>query len=278
MADLERVPERGGGRPPPADRHRRRLLDGRLPRRPARRSATSPTGTTRSSWSTTRTRSGSSARAAAARRSTSASSTASTSSPARSARRSAARRGGYASGRREIVEILRQRSRPYLFSNSLAPPIVGAALATVDLLESSDDLRTRLAENTAWFRGRMVDAGFDLLPGEHPIVPVMFGDAVAAGRFARRPARPRRLRRRLLVPGRAAGQGPHPHAAVGGAQPRRPRGRRRSVRGGPAGTPVHSGQRTIMTGQGACSDTRSAVDPRSRSRTKWPRWPSTTRS
>jgi glycine C-acetyltransferase len=94
--------------------------------------------------------------------------------------------GGYASGRREIVEILRQRSRPYLFSNSLAPPIVGAALATLDLLESSDDLRTRLAENTTWFRGRMVDAGFEVLPGEHPIVPVMFGDAVAAGSFARR--------------------------------------------------------------------------------------------
>jgi glycine C-acetyltransferase len=93
--------------------------------------------------------------------------------------------GGYASGRREIVEILRQRSRPYLFSNSLAPPIVGAALATLDLLESSDELRTRLSENTAWFRERMTSAGFEILPGEHPIVPVMFGDAVAAGRFAR---------------------------------------------------------------------------------------------
>jgi glycine C-acetyltransferase len=93
--------------------------------------------------------------------------------------------GGYASGRREIVDILRQRSRPYLFSNSLAPPIVGAALATLDLLESSDELRTRLAENTTWFRERMAGAGFEILPGEHPIVPVMFGDAVAAGRFAR---------------------------------------------------------------------------------------------
>ena len=93
--------------------------------------------------------------------------------------------GGYASGRREIVEILRQRSRPYLFSNSLAPPIVGAALATLDLLETSDELRTHLAENTAWFRERMSGGGFEILPGEHPIVPVMFGDAVAAGRFAR---------------------------------------------------------------------------------------------
>ena len=104
--------------------------------------------------------------------------------------------GGYTSGRREIVEILRQRSRPYLFSNSLAPPIVGAALATLDLLESSDELRTRLAENTAWFRERMTGAGFEILPGEHPIVPVMFGDAIAAGRFGARAARPRRLRDR----------------------------------------------------------------------------------
>ena len=156
--------------------------------------------------------------------------------------------GGYASGRREIVEILRQRSRPYLFSNSLAPPIVGAALATLDLLESSDELRTRLAENTAWFRGRMVDAGFDVLPGEHPIVPVMFGDAVAAGTLRPRPPRPRRLRGQLHVSGRAAGQGPDPHADVGGTQPRRPRGRRFGVRsrargptggapGSPAGAP-----------------------------------------
>jgi glycine C-acetyltransferase len=80
--------------------------------------------------------------------------------------------GGYASGRREIVEILRQRSRPYLFSNSLAPPIVGAALATLDLLETSDELRTRLAENTAC-SGGTTGAGFEILPGEHPIVPVI---------------------------------------------------------------------------------------------------------
>src|SRR5206468_10855578 len=76
--------------------------------------------------------------------------------------------GGYTSGRREIVEILRQRSRPYLFSNSLAPPIVAAALATLDLLESSGELRDRLRENTAWFRSRMSEAGFDVLPGDHP--------------------------------------------------------------------------------------------------------------
>jgi glycine C-acetyltransferase len=92
--------------------------------------------------------------------------------------------GGYTSGRAEIVEMLRQRSRPYLFSNSLAPSIVGATLAGLDLLSTSGELLTRLRENTALFRSRMTDAGFDLLPGEHPIIPVMIGDAALAGRMA----------------------------------------------------------------------------------------------
>jgi glycine C-acetyltransferase len=92
--------------------------------------------------------------------------------------------GGYTSGRAEIVEVLRQRSRPYLFSNSVAPSIVGAALAGLDLLSSSTELLTRLRENTALFRSRMTEAGFDLLPGEHPIIPVMIGDAAEAGRMA----------------------------------------------------------------------------------------------
>jgi glycine C-acetyltransferase len=92
--------------------------------------------------------------------------------------------GGYVSGRAEIVELLRQRSRPYLFSNSLAPAIAGASLIALDLIESSEDLRARLAENTAYFRSRMEAAGFDILPGEHPIVPVMVGDAALASRMA----------------------------------------------------------------------------------------------
>ena len=92
--------------------------------------------------------------------------------------------GGYTSGRKEIVELLRQRSRPYLFSNSVAPPIVAASLKVLDLLTESADLRHRLRENTRFFRGQMVQAGFNILPGEHPIVPVMFGDAVLASRFA----------------------------------------------------------------------------------------------
>jgi glycine C-acetyltransferase len=92
--------------------------------------------------------------------------------------------GGYTSGRKEIIELLRQRSRPYLFSNSVAPPIVAASLKVIDLLQESGDLRERLRENTRFFREQMTQAGFNILPGEHPIVPVMFGDAVAAARTA----------------------------------------------------------------------------------------------
>jgi glycine C-acetyltransferase len=92
--------------------------------------------------------------------------------------------GGYTSGRREIIDLLRQRSRPYLFSNSVAPAVAGASLAVLDLLESGDDLRARLRENTAWFRERMTGLGFDILPGDHPIVPVMIGDAAQASRLA----------------------------------------------------------------------------------------------
>jgi glycine C-acetyltransferase len=92
--------------------------------------------------------------------------------------------GGYTSGRREIIDLLRQRSRPYLFSNSIAPAVAGASLTVLDLLESGDDLRARLRENTAWFRERMTALGFDILPGDHPIVPVMIGDAAKASRLA----------------------------------------------------------------------------------------------
>ncbi|WP_410652530.1 glycine C-acetyltransferase [Amycolatopsis sp. cmx-4-54] len=92
--------------------------------------------------------------------------------------------GGYTSGRAEIVEMLRQRSRPYLFSNSLAPSITAAALTTLELLDSSSDLLGKLRANTELFRRRMTEAGFDLLPGEHPIIPVMIGDAAKAGKMA----------------------------------------------------------------------------------------------
>src|SRR4029077_10815868 len=92
--------------------------------------------------------------------------------------------GGFTSGRAEIIDLLRQRSRPYLFSNSVAPAVVGASLKVLDVLESSDDLRARLRDNTALFRERMTGLGFDVLPGDHPIVPVMIGDAAKAARLA----------------------------------------------------------------------------------------------
>ena len=92
--------------------------------------------------------------------------------------------GGYTSGRREIVELLRQRSRPYLFSNTLCPMIAGASLATLDLLKSTTHLRDALETNTRWFRAAMTKLGFNIVPGEHPIVPVMLGDAALASRFA----------------------------------------------------------------------------------------------
>ncbi|TSB26745.1 glycine C-acetyltransferase [Streptomyces sp. NBC_01525] len=92
--------------------------------------------------------------------------------------------GGYVAARAEIVALLRQRSRPYLFSNSLAPVIAAASLKVLDLLESAGDLREKLAANTALFRSRMTEEGFDLLPGDHPIAPVMIGDAAEAARMA----------------------------------------------------------------------------------------------
>jgi glycine C-acetyltransferase len=92
--------------------------------------------------------------------------------------------GGYVSGRQEVVDLLRQRARPYLFSNSVPPSVVGASLEALKLANESDELRTKLRENTAYFRSLMSDLKFDLLPGEHPIVPVMFGDAVLAARVA----------------------------------------------------------------------------------------------
>ncbi len=92
--------------------------------------------------------------------------------------------GGYTSGKREIIEMLRQRSRPYLFSNSLPPSIVGASIATLDLISKSTELRDKVHENTRYFRKAIAAAGFNIVPGEHPIVPIMLGDASLAGKMA----------------------------------------------------------------------------------------------
>ncbi|MFH1090684.1 MAG: aminotransferase class I/II-fold pyridoxal phosphate-dependent enzyme, partial [Pseudomonadota bacterium] len=94
--------------------------------------------------------------------------------------------GGFTSGRREIVEILRHRSRPYLFSNTLAPGVAAAVLRVIDMLSASDELRERLRHNTAYFRQKMSEAGFNIVPGEHPIVPLMLGEAKLAAEMADR--------------------------------------------------------------------------------------------
>ena len=94
--------------------------------------------------------------------------------------------GGYVAARREIVGWLRQRSRPYLFSNSIAPPVAAATIKVLDMLEGSTDLRERLHGNARFFRERMQRLGFDLVPGEHPIIPIMLGDAPLAAEFAER--------------------------------------------------------------------------------------------
>ncbi len=92
--------------------------------------------------------------------------------------------GGFTSGRKEIIEMLRQRSRPYLFSNTLAPAIVGASIAVLDMLTEATTLRDKLELNTQFFRSKMTEAGFDIKPGDHPIVPIMLYDAVMAQSFA----------------------------------------------------------------------------------------------
>lgn len=92
--------------------------------------------------------------------------------------------GGFTSGRKEIIEILRQRSRPYLFSNTLAPSIVGASIAVLDMLTETTELRDKLEYNTTYFRTKMTEAGFDIKPGDHPIVPIMLYEAEMAQKFA----------------------------------------------------------------------------------------------
>jgi glycine C-acetyltransferase len=94
--------------------------------------------------------------------------------------------GGFTSGRKEIIEMLRQRSRPYLFSNSLAPSIVGASIAVLELLSETTAIRDKLEYNTKYFRSKMTEVGFDIKPGDHPIVPIMLYDAVVAQNFATR--------------------------------------------------------------------------------------------
>jgi glycine C-acetyltransferase len=109
--------------------------------------------------------------------------------------------GGYTSGKREIIELLRQRSRPYLFSNSVAPPIVAASIKAIELLSGSTELRDKLMENTRYFREKIAEIGLEVLPGEHPIVPIMFSEA--RRQDGRGTIGEGRIRHSVLVPGRA---------------------------------------------------------------------------
>jgi glycine C-acetyltransferase len=92
--------------------------------------------------------------------------------------------GGFTSGKKEIIELLRQRSRPYLFSNTLAPSIVGASIEVFNMLSETTELRDKLESNTVYFREKMTAAGFDIKPGDHPIVPIMLYEAMVAQEFA----------------------------------------------------------------------------------------------
>ena len=131
--------------------------------------------------------------------------------------------GGYTSGRREIVELLRQRSRPYLFSNTLAPSIAGASLKVLEMLSQSTALRDKLEDNTRFFREEMTRRGFSILPGTHPICPIMLGDAALAARFADAAVGQGRLRDRIFLSRRAARKGAHSDANLGRPFARGPR-------------------------------------------------------
>ena len=131
--------------------------------------------------------------------------------------------GGYTSGHKEIIDILRQRSRPYLFSNSVAPPIVAASLKVLELVAESSTSRKRLRDNTRLFREEMARAGFDILPGDHPIVPVIFGDATLAVRMAETLLSKGIVCHRVFVSRGSSGEGANPNTDLCRSHKRRPR-------------------------------------------------------
>ena len=142
--------------------------------------------------------------------------------------------GGFTASRREIVALLRQRSRPYLFSNTLPPALVSASLACLAMLSATTARRDRLEANTRWFRQAMTEAGFAIRPGVHPIVPIMLGDAHLAHRMAADLLDEGIYVVGFSYPGRARGPGPHPRADQRRARARAPRARRAALReGGP---------------------------------------------
>jgi len=129
--------------------------------------------------------------------------------------------GGYTSGRAEIVEYLRQRSRPYLFSNTLAPCVVAGSLRALELIGGSTQLRDKLEENTKYFRAALSQIGFNILPGEHPIVPIILGEAALAGKVAEAMLAKGVYVVGFFVPGGATRQSAHPHPNISGPFTRR---------------------------------------------------------
>ena len=159
-----------------------------------------------------------------------------------------------------MVELLRQRSRPYLFSNTIAPAVVGGSLKAIELITASTELRDRLEDNTRFFRSQMETAGLDVLPGEHPIVPVMLGDAALAGRMAEA-----MLEKGVYVIGFSYPvvlEGADPRAGLGGAHARGPVVRRRCVRGVEGGADLAVGGARLPQTEEARAD----ASPRSMER------------
>ena len=231
MADLEAQLQARGRRALPADRHRRRVLDGRLRRPAGRDRRPGRAATTPWSWSTTRTRSASSARPGPARRSCSASRTGSTSSPARSARPSAAPAAATPRRRRDRRDAAPAVPAVSVLQLRWPRRSPRRAIATLDLLASPRPICcSALRDNTAYFRAEMTARGFDDPRIDHPIVPVMIGDAVEAAAMADRLLAEGIYVRAFSYPGGAARQGPHPDPDVGRAHQRRPRSRHRGLR------------------------------------------------
>ena len=199
-----------------AHRDRRRVLDGRQHRATCARSATSPIVTTRSSWSTTRMRRASWARAAAARPNTAASLGRIDIITGTLGKALGGGSGGYTCGAGNAIAWLAAALASLSVLEQLPPVVAAVTLRALDMVEHiARSCARSCSRHARYFRAGMQSAGFDLVPGEHPIIPVMLGDAAARGAHGRPAARRRHLRHRLLVSGRAEGRGAHPHADVG---------------------------------------------------------------
>lgn len=167
--------------------------------------------------------------------------------------------GGFTSARKPIVELLRQRSRPYLFSNSVAPPIVAATIKALELLSESTELRDKLEANTMYFRETLTERGLTIKPGTHPIVPIMLGDAAKSQKFAARMLEKRGLRYWLLLPGGSARDRARSHSGIGGPFDRGPGICRQRFRGNESGAGEPRIRLTILGNIRTKTDGRSMI-------------------